>query len=146
MSVLKSITNTAPPPRGLEAQLNSPPQYSAQAASPKIALPTLDGVHFEKTCHIISLEAKGNYTCLHFKAGHSLLISKTLREMDRQLKNERQFVRIHRSFTINLDYLTKYWKGKGGIVQMENGAHFNVSCGRKQAFLKSIELYFGCSI
>ena len=35
------------------------------------------------------------------------------------------FYRIHRSHLINLEYLKRYLKGKGGTVVLENGKEFN---------------------
>lgn len=109
----------------------------------KVALPTMEGFSFERVHQIVSLEAQGNYTCLHFLDGRQILVCKTLRDMETLLANERQFVRIHRSHTINLNHLQKYIKGKGGYVVMEDGANLNVSSGKKQDFLTAMAAYFG---
>ena len=146
MRVLKPITDFQA--LRLEPQVcdKSNPTPHAADQFRKIALPTMDGIYFERVNDIISLEAKGNYTYLYFTRGRQLLISKTLREMEAMLATNTQFVRIHRSFTINLNYLLKYIKGKGGFVEMEGGTHFNVSIGKKQAFLDALEKYFGCKM
>ena len=148
MRVLKPISEKNYSPRILEPQVNETARvpYQATGGYRKIALPTLEGIHFEKLNDIVSLEAKGNYTCLYFKAGRQILISKTLLDLEKMLQADRQFIRIHRSFTINLNYLQKYIKGKGGIVEMEGGAHFNVSSGKKQDFLDALNQYFGCNM
>ncbi len=125
------------------------PDYSsvhtnkADRAFRKIALPTMEGIHFEKIEGIVSLEAKGNYTNLHFITGKKLLVCRTLRDMEALLNCGNQFVRIHRSFTINLNLLRKYIKGKGGCVIMEDGSNISVSTGKKQDFLNALEVYFG---
>lgn len=108
----------------------------------KIALPTMEGINFEKINNILYLEAKGNYTHLFFVDGRKMLVCKTLREMEIILADNLQFVRIHRSFTINLNCLSKYIKGKSGYVIMENGQSINISLGKKQHFLNSLETYF----
>lgn len=109
----------------------------------KIALPTMEGIYFERVDDVICLEAKGNYTMLHFIGKRKLLVCKTLRDMESQIRNGSQFVRIHRSNTINLNHLQKYVKGKGGYVVMENNAMINVSTGKKQAFMIALSKYFG---
>ena len=108
----------------------------------KIALPTMEGIDFEKIHDIIYLEAKGNYTVIYFKDGRKALVCKTLREMETTLADELQFVRIHRSFTINLNCLKKYVKGKAGYVIMENGQNINISLGKKQDFINRLQYYF----
>lgn len=109
----------------------------------KIALPTMEGIHFERIQEITCLEAQGNYTLLYFSDKRQLLVCKTLQSIEQLLNNKLQFVRVHRSFTINLNHLERYIRGKGGYVILENGSHVNVSAGRKQAFLETVERYFG---
>lgn len=114
----------------------------AAPAHRKIALPTSDGVCFEKIENILFLVAEGNYTTIHFQDGHHTMVCKTLSAIEDTLNNLHQFVRIHRSHTINLNWLKKYVRGKGGYVIMENGESMNVSAGRRTAFMEAIEGYF----
>lgn len=123
--------------------LEQPPVFPQFNPNRKVALPTMEGFSFERVHLIVSLEAKGNYTCLHFLDGRQALVCKTLRDMEEQLADSRQFVRIHRSHTINLNHIQKYIKGKGGYVIMETGANINVSSGKKAAFLTAMDAYFG---
>lgn len=117
--------------------------YESSNYDRKIALPTMEGINFERIQDIISLEAKGNYTMLYFTGKRKLLVCKTLRDMENQIRTGSQFVRVHRSYTINLNHLQKYVKGKGGYVVMGNGAMINVSAGKKQNFLDALKTYFG---
>lgn len=109
--------------------------------SEKIALPTMEGIHFEEIKNVISLEAQGNYTLLRLENKRKMLVCKTLREMEELIRSE-AFVRVHRSYTINLNKLTKYVKGKGGYVVLDDGSHVNVSAGRKKEFMEAIEVFF----
>jgi len=123
--------------------LKTAARYESSNHDRKIALPTMEGINFERIQDVISLEAKGNYTMLYFKGKRKLLVCKTLRDMENQIHTGSQFVRIHRSYTINLNHLQKYIKGKGGYVIMENGSMINVSAGKKQNFLDALKAYFG---
>jgi Response regulator of the LytR/AlgR family len=107
----------------------------------KIALPTMDGICFEKVKHITHLEASGNYTVLHFKDKRQALVCKTLREVELMLP-EQEFVRIHRSHTVHLRHIKKYVKGKGGHVVMQNGATLTVASGQKDLFLEMLREHF----
>lgn len=131
------------PDKPILSPITTRPHYEASSQDRKIALPTMEGINFERVQSIINLEAKGNYTMLYFTENRKLLVCKTLREMEKQIKTGSQFVRIHRSFTINLNHLEKYIKGKGGFVVMDNGATINVSSGKKQDFLEALRVYFG---
>lgn len=110
--------------------------------SEKIALPTMEGLCFEKVKHITYLEASGNYTALHFKDKRQVLVCKTLREVEQMLP-QRAFARIHRSHTIHLKHLKKYVRGKGGHVLLQNGTTLTVSTGQKDSFLEHVKVYFG---
>ncbi|MCO6476246.1 MAG: LytTR family transcriptional regulator [Phaeodactylibacter sp.] len=109
----------------------------------KVALPTIEGYIFKKVEEVVMLEAEGNYTSLQFADGSQVLVCKTLRYTEKMLAGHPQFFRIHRSYTINLDHLEKYIRGKGGYVVMENGKSVSVSNSRKPHFLKALECYFG---
>lgn len=131
------------------------PDFSAPSANPifarvengekvskKIALPTMEGLNFEKTRDILFLEASGNYTMIHFADGRQVLVCKTLREIEGMMPNH-HFVRIHRSHTIQLRHLKKYIRGKGGYVVLANGATLAVSAGQKDNFVEAVHAYFG---
>ncbi|MCB9293228.1 MAG: LytTR family transcriptional regulator [Lewinellaceae bacterium] len=109
----------------------------------KIALPTIEGYIFKKVEQIVLLEAEGNYTRLQFSDGSQILVCKTLRATEGMLAAHPQFIRIHRSYTINLNHLEKYIRGKGGYVVLENGQSVSVSNSRKNHFLKALEYFFG---
>jgi two-component system, LytTR family, response regulator len=109
--------------------------------SKKIALPCMEGLVFEKTKHIMYLEAEGNYTNIHFADKRTLLVCKTLRELE-ELLPDIQFVRIHRSHTVHLKYVQKYIKGKSGYVVLTNKKALSVSLGQKDIFTAALQAYF----
>lgn len=126
----------------------SPPSaqpVAKRAAYPyrKIALPTMEGMQFERITEIVSLEAKGNYTLIHFQDQRKVMVCKTLRAVELNLDCAARFVRIHRSFTINLDRLEAYTKGKAAYVTMENKMSINVSASKRLDFLEALKNYFG---
>ncbi len=109
----------------------------------KIALSTLEGIRFEPAHAIVSLEAQSNYTAIHFSDGRRVMVCKTLREIEKQLGRFGPFVRIHRSHAINLTYLSRYIRGKGGEVVLDDGRRLSVSVGRRAGFLAAVARYFG---
>lgn len=114
------------------------PLQKARKRFCKIALPCLDGYDFKRIDQILYLEAEGNYTRLFFANQSTVLVCKTLLEIEKQLEDSENFIRIHRSFLINTDYLDRYIKGKGGYVVLEGGKSIPVSDTRKAAFLEAI--------
>jgi len=135
--------NPAESIRELNSEITLERNLRVERPQRKVALPTLEGIHFEKVKEIVRLEANGNYTFIHLIDSRKILVSKTLAEIENKLHRHPRFVRVHRSNTINLDLLIKYVKGKGGYVEMENGAKVTVSVARKPDFLSTLERYFG---
>ena len=109
----------------------------------KLAVPTMEGVSIERVQDIVSLEAKGNYTVIHFNEKRQLLVCKTLGDLEASLAQNGFFIRIHRSYSINLDRLQRYIKGKGGHVVMDNGDSIEVSSTRKHELIEALRDYFG---
>ena len=130
-------------PAPVPVKLSRPlPNDRLSGKAGKIALPTMEGMCFEKVKHLAYLEASGNYTVLHFTDARQVLVCKTLREVEQMLPAE-TFVRIHRSHTINLRHIKKYIRGKGGQVILQNGVALTVSAGQKDFFLDALKHYFG---
>ncbi|MDR9374548.1 MAG: LytTR family DNA-binding domain-containing protein [Schleiferiaceae bacterium] len=103
----------------------------------KISLPTMEGLEFVKVQDIIRCQSDSNYTELTLTSGRKVVVSKTLKEIQ-ELLPERTFVRVHHSHVINLNHITRYQRGAGGVLIMDNDEHVNVSRSRKEAFLRSL--------
>ena len=102
-----------------------------------IAIPSLEGLEFVQVDDINYCEAQVNYTCIHMTDGGSLLLSKTLKNVESMLENH-HFIRIHQSYLINITHIKKYIRGQGGYVIMRNGANLPVSRNKKEDFIKKI--------
>jgi two-component system LytT family response regulator len=110
-----------------------------RATSPqKIMLPTLEGFEIVPVQDILYCEAVDNFTRFHFEHTAPLLICRTLKYFEEVLTPHR-FLRIHRSYVINPDYVIRYSKGKGGYVTMKNNQELEVSSTKKKEFLDLFE-------
>nr|HPH47332.1 LytTR family DNA-binding domain-containing protein [Chryseolinea sp.] len=105
----------------------------------KIMLPTMEGFEIVTINTIQYCEAADNFTKFYLHGVTApLLICKTLKYFEEILK-EHRFIRIHRSYLINPDYVIRYTKGKGGSVTMKNNKELEVSAEKKQQFLGMFE-------
>lgn len=102
-------------------------------AEGKITLPQLDGFQVLNVSDILYCKADDNYTEI-FLADKKILVSKTLKYFEEALA-EFHFVRIHKSFLVNINEVVKYRKGKGGSVIISNGKELMVSASRKKELL-----------
>ena len=95
---------------------------------------TSEGLEFVDLKDIIYCESDGAYSFIYFTNGKKLLISKTLRYLE-DILCDYQFFRVHKSFIANLDHVSKYSRGSGGMLTMNNGARIQVSRRKKEELL-----------
>ena len=116
----------------------------AKAGNPsemRLCLPTLKGFIILKLDEIIYCEAERSYTVFHLEANKTVTVSKPLLEYDLILQDT-SFLRIHKSFLINLHHVKEYHRGEGGTVIMSNNAEIEVSRRKKDQFLMKVKEVF----
>ena len=110
---------------------------TSSARTGKIALPVLNGLEFVSTDDIIKIKGENVYSLFHLAGEKKLMVSITLKEVEGMLRNL-DFFRVHKSYIINLKYITRYIKGEGGMVILKDGSEVEVSRRNKLEFLKRI--------
>ena len=107
----------------------------------KLCIPTLKGFIVLRLEDIIVCEAEKNYTVFHLVNKKTITASRTLLDYEELLKNT-TFLRVHKSFLINLQHITEYQRGEGGLVIMSNGMEIEVSRRKKDHFLAKVKEVF----
>jgi len=102
----------------------------------KIAVPTSEGFELIFSDQVVYCEANDNYTHLFLKNKGRIIACRTLKEMEEQLQDFTFFIRVHHSYLVNLNEVTKYIRGEGGYLIMSDGSSVNVSRSRKEALMK----------
>ena len=105
----------------------------------KIILPLLDGFEIARVKDVLFCQAQDNFTEFYFVGGKKMLICRTLKYYDEALA-DCGFFRVHRSFLVNLDYIKKYNKGKGGYITLDNEKEIEVASSKKKSFLEKFGL------
>lgn len=100
----------------------------------KITIPTQDGFEVIEMTNILYCKADNNYTEIFLIDSHKKLVSKTLKYFENIL-SESGFVRIHKSYMVNVNYIKTYKKGKGGTIVLTNDKELSVAPSRKAKLL-----------
>ena len=103
----------------------------------KITLPTNDGLIIIETDKIIRIEASSNYCQFFMTDKSSIVVSKPLSHFEKILE-EMNFIRVHNTHIVNLMYVKKYNKGRGGSIVLKDGSQVSVSASRKKDFLDQL--------
>ena len=85
---------------------------------------------------IMYIIADGNYSHIYTE-NKTFISSKNLKEYEDLLPDE-LFVRIHHGHIVNIEYITKVQRGRGGVVTMKNGTALEIAVRRKEEFIKRI--------
>jgi two-component system LytT family response regulator len=101
----------------------------------KIAIPSHGGVEFVELKDLVYCEADSNYTKLFLTNGKNYLLSKTLREVQEVLE-ERNFLRVHRQYLINLDHIKSYHKGDAAYLVMQGDTNIPVAKNQKERLVQ----------
>ena len=101
---------------------------------PSVAFPTLEGLEFVEVNKITHCQSDSNYTRLFLADGESVLISKTLKEVESMLQDH-PFYRVHHSYLVHLVFIKRYLRGKGGNLVLKNGVNIPVARSRKDELL-----------
>jgi len=106
----------------------------------KISLPNSQGYTLIGIDEIIHIEADSNYSVFHLHNRDKITVSRVLKEYEEMLP-ENQFVRIHKSSIVNLNYLVEFNSKNGLEVLLKNGEKIAVSRRRASDFMEKIKLY-----
>jgi len=106
----------------------------------KIGIPTNEGFELVPADQIIYCEANNNYTHLYLRDKTKIVACRCLKDLEEQLLDFKSFLRVHHSYLVNLNEVTRYIRGDGGYLVLANGTTVNVSRGRKDALMKFLDI------
>jgi two-component system, LytTR family, response regulator len=104
----------------------------------KIAVPDFDGIELVSVESIIYCKSDSNYCELRLTDNRKIIASKTLGYFEGMLPAG-QFIRIHKSYMVNIHQIKKYLKRNGGELVMSNDDVLPVSRNSKPEILKLIQ-------
>ena len=101
----------------------------------KIAVPGQSGVVFVELKELVVCEADSNYTKLILTTGKTHILSKPLRDVQ-QVLEERNFLRVHRQYLVNLEHVKMYHKGDNAYLVMAGNITVPVSKNQKERLVQ----------
>ncbi|GLR19562.1 LytR/AlgR family response regulator transcription factor [Portibacter lacus] len=107
--------------------------------SEQIAIPSVNKIDLVLVSRIVSLNARSNYTEIHFIDGKSVLTAFTLKRYEEKL-NKQAFIRVHSGYIIQLKYVKSYNKLTNKITLL-NKQEIPVSRSRKQALMNYFDQF-----
>lgn len=100
----------------------------------RLLIATDKGIEVLDKKKIVRLEGDRNYTIIHSLGNKPLLTAKTLKDYEEQLEGG-DFFRVYQSHLVNLNFIVRYLRGRGGKLELSDGTILPVSREKKQALL-----------
>jgi two-component system LytT family response regulator len=104
----------------------------------KISLHSLDKIIIVGLNDIVRCESDSNNTMFHLKDKRKIFVTKTLKYFSDMLKDY-EFLRIHQSHLVNLQYISEFIKTDGGYLMLKNGENVPVSVRKKVEVMEILD-------
>ncbi len=105
----------------------------------RVPLALADKVVMVSVQDIMYCKADGNYTHVFMQNGKKFLLSKTIKNFSESLHSD-LFLRVHKSFIVNTNFIEEYTRGDGGELLMTNKQKIPVSRTHKEELLHSLQI------
>lgn len=116
-------------------------QKTNAAGNIRLCIPSFKGFIVVELNEILYCEASGNYTNFYFTDKHTVCTTKPVHEYE-QLLDDAGFVRIHKSFLVNLLHVKEYIRGEGGSVILSDGKEVGVSRRKKEILISRMKAFY----
>ena len=110
---------------------------SGNSVNSKVAFPIDSGYKLVKSNSIIYCESDINYTTVYLLDGSKFVLSKTLKKIEELLPND-IFLRVHKSYLINVNHVVHYYKNREQIIELINGKKVPLAIRKKNEILSKI--------
>lgn len=104
----------------------------------RIVLPTAEGLVIENMENIVFFKAEGSYVQIIFVNGNKIVLAKKLMDFE-YLEDQGDFLRVHRSFMVNLKHIKKILKGESNLV-LTSGDEISITPDKKQQLLSILSI------
>jgi two-component system LytT family response regulator len=110
---------------------------SSEEKNKKIVLKTTERIQVVNISDIIFCKSDNSYTVFYLKDSNRIVVSKVLLKFENILK-EHGFIRVHKSFLVNLDFISSYEKATDCLI-MSNKLKIPVSVRKKESVLQILD-------
>lgn len=121
----------------LVEELNKSKEKETTSQAEALSIATNKGTIIIRQEELLRVEASGNYTLFYVQNQNPVMASNTMAEFEDKL-NAAHFIRVHKSHIVNLGFVTKYKRGDGGSLTLQDGSEIPVSRSRKEELLKKL--------
>lgn len=126
--------------RSAESKIYFLPEHhlNLHQQSTKVVIPIPKGLKIISVSEIMFLRASGVYAEIILSNDEVQIVSKGLKYFEEAM-GEFGLIRVHDSYIVNLQYVDRYLRGRGGDIILKNGEEIPVSRSKKDRLLKLLK-------
>lgn len=124
---------------GLGFELDKVIESIRPPSTRRISIPLAGKTLFVDSDDIIYCKSDGNYTEIYLTEGKYEVITKNLKEVDRELLNE-TFYRVHNSYVVNVQHIKEYIRVEGHYLVMSNNQKIPISRTKRDALAQRLAI------
>lgn len=106
----------------------------------KIAVPSGNNLIFLESENIIYIKGEGAYSEVFLNNNTQHLVSRNLKNFEDILCSDERFIRIHKSYIVNFDFVSGYTKSDGGNIIIEKNIQLPISSDKVSNILDKIQI------
>ncbi len=114
------------------------PTSSDSGVNAKLSINSEDVTLFKDLKEVIYIKAKNRYSEIFCIDGSVYTVCRNIGEYESELSNKK-FFRVHKSFLVNCEHVTKMNNIDGGFIELTGGAEVEISRRKKTEFLDLIK-------
>lgn len=104
----------------------------------KIAIPSNNNLILLQIEDIVYMKGEGSYTEIFLNDNTKHMVARNLKKFEELLEHHKNFLRIHRSFYVNFNFVVSFNRSDGGSLNLKNGKIIPVSNEKTQEILNII--------
>lgn len=112
----------------------------SSSTNERIAIPIGNAIKFIEPSSIMCLKADSSYSEIYLEDSTKLIVSRTLKNFEEVLNSANGFLRCHKSFLVNVNFITDYVKSDGGYVVLKGGMELSISSEKTAELLEMMKL------
>ena len=123
----------------LDKKMDTVVENLTQSTATKVNVSADGKVYLLEPKDVVMLQSDKSYTTIYLKCDKTILVSKTLKEIEKKFEVD-SFFRVHNSYLVNLNHVKEYFKKPGGELVLTNGLTASVSRTKKAELLERLKL------
>ena len=104
----------------------------------KIPIYTPSSIVYVELNQIMFMKAEGAYTKIFLTDGSTMLASKGLKHFEELVSSDKKFMRTHKSYIANIDFVSELVKSNGGYLKIRNH-EVNISMDKIPVFMEMMK-------